>query len=438
MRGSYSVIVIGAGLAGLTAALKLQKEGQKVLIVEQDHQPGGLCGSVHIGGYEFVKACNDFGNGLQKIFTSLRIPVEFIPSKLIFHVGDRSLTLNSSRLALTLLPYLPDLTRAIYAIRNNTHENLAELIDTKIQSSWFKDLLAILSYALTMAPADVSLRILRENFSNRYGYGYEKTVVPVGGPGKMMNTMAEVFTKRGGTIVYDTKALDIRQYSDYKRIVTNKDVWIADEVISSIPRWDLYPSDYKESLHINVLHVALRKNIRFPRIFTTLTIMPEGVDYWLTRLDQGARPHTFGFHVVKSLLSEKEDYVTVNVYFLAPRGLMDYDELTEQETIRYIYNRIEEHIPGFQDAVLFHKLVSPSTFKALYGVSSQQLRYILPENYEKPPIYDPDKDLYHVGNSAYPPGEHAGAAALSGWQAATMILEKNGMKAGKKWAKVAV
>jgi all-trans-retinol 13,14-reductase len=37
----YDIIIIGAGLGGLTAGAKLAKEGRKVLIVEQHDRPGG-------------------------------------------------------------------------------------------------------------------------------------------------------------------------------------------------------------------------------------------------------------------------------------------------------------------------------------------------------------------------------------------------------------
>jgi flavin-dependent dehydrogenase len=38
------VIVIGAGISGLTAAALLAKSGLKVKLLEQHYQPGGSCG----------------------------------------------------------------------------------------------------------------------------------------------------------------------------------------------------------------------------------------------------------------------------------------------------------------------------------------------------------------------------------------------------------
>jgi phytoene dehydrogenase-like protein len=37
----YDVIIIGAGLGGLTAGAKLAREGKKVIVIEQHSQPGG-------------------------------------------------------------------------------------------------------------------------------------------------------------------------------------------------------------------------------------------------------------------------------------------------------------------------------------------------------------------------------------------------------------
>ncbi len=49
----YDVIVIGAGLSGLTAAAYLSKEGAHVLVCEQGSQVGGLFNSFRREGYQF-------------------------------------------------------------------------------------------------------------------------------------------------------------------------------------------------------------------------------------------------------------------------------------------------------------------------------------------------------------------------------------------------
>jgi phytoene desaturase len=48
---SDHVVVIGAGLAGLSAALHLLGDGRQVTLLEQDPQPGGRAGGLERGGY---------------------------------------------------------------------------------------------------------------------------------------------------------------------------------------------------------------------------------------------------------------------------------------------------------------------------------------------------------------------------------------------------
>jgi all-trans-retinol 13,14-reductase len=47
----YDVIIIGAGLGGLTAGAKLAKEGKKVLVIEQHNRPGGCATTFQRGDF---------------------------------------------------------------------------------------------------------------------------------------------------------------------------------------------------------------------------------------------------------------------------------------------------------------------------------------------------------------------------------------------------
>lgn len=56
MKDHYDVIVIGAGIGGLTAGTYLAKTGLKVLIIERGEKVGGYCGSFNHEGYRFDEA----------------------------------------------------------------------------------------------------------------------------------------------------------------------------------------------------------------------------------------------------------------------------------------------------------------------------------------------------------------------------------------------
>ena len=85
----YDCIVIGASIAGLTCAIKLQKESKKVLVLEQHNLPGGLATSFLRGGVEFeatLHALSDVGSmsdprNVRNFFDKeIERPIEWLPT----------------------------------------------------------------------------------------------------------------------------------------------------------------------------------------------------------------------------------------------------------------------------------------------------------------------------------------------------------------------
>jgi prolycopene isomerase len=62
-KNNYDVIVIGAGMAGLTSALKLASAGKKVLLLEGQAAPGGVATSFRRNGFIFESVLH-YVNGL--------------------------------------------------------------------------------------------------------------------------------------------------------------------------------------------------------------------------------------------------------------------------------------------------------------------------------------------------------------------------------------
>lgn len=96
MNNQYDVIVIGAGNAGLVAALELVKSEKKVLVLESDVTPGGFATSFTRGRFEFetsLHAIYDYGNkehpgSVYKLFQKLGIvdKVDFVTIPGVYHV----------------------------------------------------------------------------------------------------------------------------------------------------------------------------------------------------------------------------------------------------------------------------------------------------------------------------------------------------------------
>ena len=69
----YDVIVIGASLAGLSAALTLRDNGYDVLVLEQHNLPGGVATSFVRGGVELEASLHEMLSiGSQKVPLKIR------------------------------------------------------------------------------------------------------------------------------------------------------------------------------------------------------------------------------------------------------------------------------------------------------------------------------------------------------------------------------
>ena len=55
------VIVVGAGLGGLSAAAELSRGGLRVLVLEATAHVGGRCGTRVVEGARFAVGANTFG-----------------------------------------------------------------------------------------------------------------------------------------------------------------------------------------------------------------------------------------------------------------------------------------------------------------------------------------------------------------------------------------
>jgi prolycopene isomerase len=90
------VIVIGAGLAGLTAASLLAKRGLQVLVIDKSYNPGGACGTFKRGDVIFDQGSSmlyGFGergfNAHAFVFDCLQEPIDMVKHELLYCVNFR-------------------------------------------------------------------------------------------------------------------------------------------------------------------------------------------------------------------------------------------------------------------------------------------------------------------------------------------------------------
>jgi len=91
----YDALVIGAGLGGLSAALKLANDGAKILLLEKHNLPGGFATSFVRGRFEFevsLHELSDIGSpekkgAVRRYFEDeLKMNIDFIPVPEAYHL----------------------------------------------------------------------------------------------------------------------------------------------------------------------------------------------------------------------------------------------------------------------------------------------------------------------------------------------------------------
>jgi len=94
---TYDAIVVGAGMAGLTAAAYLSKEGHKTLLVERQDYVGGLVNSFPYKEFVFdggIRAIENSGI-VTPMLRQLGIDIDFIPSTVSLGIEDDVITIRS-------------------------------------------------------------------------------------------------------------------------------------------------------------------------------------------------------------------------------------------------------------------------------------------------------------------------------------------------------
>ena len=96
-ENTYQTIVVGGGIAGLTAAAYLSREGQKVMLFEKNRECGGLVNTFSHNGFQFdagVRALEDAGI-IRAMLKDLKISLEVVKSPVSLGIENEILHIES-------------------------------------------------------------------------------------------------------------------------------------------------------------------------------------------------------------------------------------------------------------------------------------------------------------------------------------------------------
>jgi phytoene dehydrogenase-like protein len=92
-NSEFDVIVVGAGVAGLTASAYLCKENRRVLLLEKEAECGGLLGAINLDGHILDKGARGIiDSGIVfSMLKQLGIEIEFLANPIRITIGSKSM-----------------------------------------------------------------------------------------------------------------------------------------------------------------------------------------------------------------------------------------------------------------------------------------------------------------------------------------------------------
>ncbi|MCJ7603516.1 MAG: FAD-dependent oxidoreductase [Desulfobulbaceae bacterium] len=440
----YDVIVIGAGIGGLTAGALLAKRGKQVLVLEQHTKPGGFCTCwerhvkhnnrkhrfVFEAGVHDIATFGQYSNTLR-IFKELQNN-----SRIEWRRMDHEYFVNGFRIKVppnlkdyiqVLSEHFPQEQEGLVAFFQEVEICFNELygkklgkrsgnrlsvdkwknvpflamLDHYIKDHRLKQVLQILSYYITDDPERLNALVAIPYF----GYYMEGGSYPAGGTQVLSDFLADYIRKKSGEVRLKAPVSSILIENGRVKGVKSKDeIFFAEAVISNadVRRTflELVKREHLSSHYFNRIYRLRPSNSAY-----TVSL---GIDFV-----PDVNPATF--------VSNKDGRIAIMIpskvdVSLAPPGfscitiidIMPYeDALTWDRNDPNYVKRKEQYgnkllrlaetaIPNLREHIIFRQDASPATF-ARYVWTTGGSIYGLSIDEWKPPMKTPIKGLYLAG-----------------------------------------
>ena len=278
MTTGKKVVIVGAGMAGLTAAAYLARENYSVLLLDKNEKSGGLVNTFDYDGFFFDAGPRAFVNSgiVKPVLNDLGISWNFLQNRISIGVEDQLFRVDSmdamreyERILVNLYPdnigdierimsityELSEYTKILYEFDNPNFVDLVtdkKFIFRKLIPWTIKFLNALRKFNQFNMPIEVFLRRLTDNqslidiltqhffrqtptyFALGYFYVYLDYFYPEGGTSALVNLLKEKVLGLGGEIELNKHIVEVNpsesKVTDSEGYQYNYDhlIWAAD------------------------------------------------------------------------------------------------------------------------------------------------------------------------------------------------------------------
>lgn len=361
----YDVIVVGGGLAGLTAGAYTSKDGLSTLVIEMGEKTGGLVNSFVVDGFHFDGGIRAFENSgiIFPMLKELGIKLDFVKNPVSIGVEDHFLKLGNKESIFEYNTFLKELfpedQSNIDQITNQIEKVMGYMdvlygidnplfVDVKNDKEYlFKTLLPwLFKYSVNIKKAkklnkpindymkefttnQVLIDMITQHFFKEtpsffalsYFSLYLDYSYPLGGTGVLAKKVSEFIESKNGEILLNTKAEKIDVKS--KTIETNagqkfsygKLIWSADMKF-------LYDSINYENEKIKSHKELIKKNKGGDSVFSLFI----GIDIDKAFFEKTCGPHLFYTPVKEGLSS-----ISKELLYGTKEWIKEYLRLTTYE-----------------------------------------------------------------------------------------------------------
>lgn len=395
------LVVVGAGLSGLSAGVAAAERGCSVTVVDALERPGGLCGSWWWEGNRLPIACCEFSLGMawELRRMGVRVPMRKATSRLYLGGGPT----NVAGAAAVVLACRRDQTIAD-ALSRPSDNALSRVLGA---------LCATAGIPLDAMPtADLRARIRLHAVlvgARRH---------PLGGSHVVIEALMDRLHALGGVLRLGAPVSSVVREGDGYVVQTGGGLLEGRAVVSCRPRWEALGPEAPRGLEFAQLALEVEPGFGLPDGQTGLYDYPAPISDWLGALAAGSWPETIGYHLFQLPPdSTAEGPAVIGGYLLVPRGVSEIDPERTASLVEGVLERAFQRVPGLERALRRWHLVDPAEFRTRHGLAPVLLARLPPAGTARPPAVDPETGVRYLSGAVGPAVDHACGAVRLGRRA---------------------